>query len=194
MLFFLIAGATLGQSVLGQTEEGDKLVTVTAKAIKLDIPASWEKVETTSPMRAAEFKIPADGEGEGAELVVYHFGGPTGGVKANIERWLGQFYEDGRQHKLFQGKCRGGSYVLVDIAGTYKKPIGPPQAQQSEDKPGSRVIGVVLKTEVDGSEDYYFLKLAGPDALVAGQAAALRKALRVDADSETPLELDDAGE
>lgn len=176
-------------------EPEDKLVSVKARDLQLEVPESWKQVKSDSTMRVAEFAIPpSEDNGEGAEMVVYYFGNATGGTKANVERWIGQFYEDGRKHEITGGKCREGEFVLVSVSGTYKKPEGPPAAGKTVDKPGSRVVGVVLVTEMDAAKEYYFLKLSGPEALVAAEAAALRTAIGVDKESEKPVELDDLGE
>lgn len=168
----------------------EKVKTVAAKDLKLQVPASWKEVKTTSQFRAAQFAIAGkDAKDEEAELVVYHFGGPTGGVNANIARWVGQFEEKGRNVKLLQGKSKQGEYYLADISGTWKKPDGPPFARKTIDKPGSRVIGVVLITGEGEKQDYYFLKLAGPDALVKSQSDALRAAIGANAKSEKAYEL-----
>ncbi len=173
-------------------EQEVKLVSVTARDIKLDVPESWKQVKSTSTMRVAEFAIPAtEANGEGAEMVVYYFGDQTGGTKANVQRWIDQFYEEGRKHELTGGKCRDGRYVLVNISGTYKKPDGPPAAQKTIDKPGSRVVGVVLVAERDAAEEYYFLKLSGPDALVAAQVSALRNSFGVEKDPKKLLKMDE---
>ena len=182
----------LAATASAQVEQA-KLTTVAVRDIKLQIPESWKPVTATSRFRVAQFEIPgAKADAESAELVVYYFGGPTGGIQANVERWIGQFYEKDRKVKLVSGKCRDGSYVLADISGTWKKPDGPPVAQKTIDKPGSRVIGVVLGIAIEGKTDYYFIKLSGPDGLVKSQAGALRAALGVDAKLERPHELKDA--
>jgi hypothetical protein len=171
-------------SVLGE----DELTTVTAKAVKLQVPKSWKAVKSSSEFRAAQFTIPpAEEGGEEAELVVFHFGGPTGGIKANVNRWVGQFQSEGRAMRMVRGKSGQGEYILADISGTWKKPDGPPFAQKTVNKPNSRVINVILITEQDKMKDYYFLKLSGPDKLVQSQAAALRKAIGTEADSEKPF-------
>jgi gluconolactonase len=197
---FLTTGLSIGVAVFlagalaAQEKEDTKAetVSVTAKSITLDVPATWKKKEPSSEMRAAQFDIPpGESDEEGAELVVYHFGGPTGGTKANVQRWIDQFYADGRKHELVSGNSREGKYVMVTLSGTYKKPVGPPAAQQTTDKPNSRVIGIVLVADVDGAEDYYFLKMDGPDALVEAQADHLRKAIGADRKSEKPIKLED---
>ena len=108
---------------------------------------------------------------------------------SGIQRWIGQFHARQRTISLVKGKCRLGDFVLVDIAGTWKKPDGPPFLQKTIDKPGSRVVGVILMTQKDGKEDYYFLKLSGPDALVKSQTEALHRAVGVDNTSVQPFDL-----
>ena len=81
---------------------------------------------------------------------------------------------------------------MADIAGTWKKSVGPPIAQRTVEKPGSRVIGVILIAQAESDKDYYFLKLSGPDTLVKSQTKSLRVALAARADSEKPFELEDA--
>ncbi len=190
----LLAIAFCGAMPFGAAaqDEEAKTVEVAAKDIKLQIPADWKVGKPSSNMRAAEFQIPAAKSGEdGAELVVYYFGNSTGGTKANVQRWIDQFHEEERKHVIKSGTCKLGRYAVVDISGTYKKPDGPPMLQKTIDTPGSRVIGVVLITEVDANDEYYFLKLAGPDALVASLAQALRAAIGGELSSEKAAELDD---
>jgi gluconolactonase len=184
----LVATFCLTSVALGG--DGEKLTTVKAKTLELQVPESWEFVKPSSNFRVAQFNIPAK-EGEGTELVVFYFGGPTGGIAANIKRWIGQFQDDGRKVKLVHGECQVGRYVLADISGTWKKPDGPPFAQKTIDTPGSRVINVIIVKGEVGSEEYYFMKLSGPDKLVAQQAMALRKTFAAKTESERPYEAGD---
>jgi gluconolactonase len=173
--------------------ESPKLKKVTARAITLQVPESWRRVKTTSQMRIAQFEIPGrNAEEKPAELVVYYFGGPTGGVKLNLERWIGQFDPDGRKVEVARGRSQLGSYILADISGTWKRPIGPPIMQKTVSEPGSRVIGVILIAELDEGKDYYFLKLSGPDALVRSQTDALRRSMGAERKSEKPYQLSGA--
>ncbi len=173
-------------------QETEKLTKVTARTLELQVPSAWETIKPASSMRVAQFKIPAkDGEGEGAELVVFYFGGPTGGIAANVDRWVDQFREEGRKVTTVRGECEAGRYILADITGTWKKPDGPPMARKTIDQPGSRVINVIVIKGKVGSEEYYFLKLAGPDKLVASQADALRTAFAAKKDSERPYNVND---
>ncbi len=178
---------------LEAADEEQKTTEVKANALRLQVPESWKQVRSNSQMRAAQFDVPAkDEQGEGAELVVFYFGGgATGGTEANIERWIGQFQEKGREVKLSRGEFKQGEYIVADISGTWKKPDGPPFARKTIDKPNSRVINVIAIVTDGGEKDHYFLKLSGPDKLVKSQAKALREALGAKPDSEKPLKPQD---
>ncbi len=198
LLCLCIANLTVAKTSWA-VEPEDTLKTVTARDIQLEVPKAWKSGRPASSMRVAQFEIQdpetsKDG-GDKAELVVYYFGGPTGGIQANIQRWISQFAEPNRKVRTFSGKCRDGSYVLADISGTWRKPIGPPMMRKTVDAPGSRVLGVILihKNENE-EEEYYFLKLSGPDDLVKRQGDALRRAFGADPATERPLALEgDAG-
>ena len=190
LTFALVLAFPLTPATGGETPD---LHTVTVRGIELRVPKNWKQKKTTSRMRLAQFEIPGkESEQEPAELVIFYFGGATGGIKANIQRWIGLFQEAGRTVELRRGNSEQGEYVLADIAGTWKKPVGPPIAQRTVEKPGSRVIGVILIAQAESDKDYYFLKLSGPDTLVKSQTKSLRVALAARADSEKPFELEDA--
>ncbi|PMW89608.1 hypothetical protein C1X59_30325, partial [Pseudomonas sp. FW215-R2] len=69
------------------------LPAVTATTLKWTPPARWVVAPNTSSMRIATYKIPhAPGDTEDAEMSVTQVGG---GVDANIDRWIGQFGDEG---------------------------------------------------------------------------------------------------
>ncbi|MCH5376325.1 MAG: hypothetical protein JJ992_20335 [Planctomycetes bacterium] len=158
---------------------------VEVKAIKLQVPESWEQQPASNRLRLAQFAIkPVEGETE-AEIVVYSFGGGGGGVTANVGRWVKQFEAEGREVKVVQGKAPAGEYVLVDIAGTYNKPVGPPIRQQTERTPDSRMLAAIIQIPNEGN---YFLKLTGGKKTVEKQVENFRKSFKADKDSEKPYE------
>ncbi len=165
--------------------EDAKTKEVEVKGIKLDVPESW-KAKPTPPngFRAAQFEIPpAEGDTEGAELVVFHFGANGGGgVQANIDRWVKQFDADERKLKIFDGKTAQGEYVLVDLSGTWNKPVGPPIAMKTTKAPGSRFLGVILKPEKGGD---FYIRLTGPEKTVTANAKTFRVAIKADVEKET---------
>ncbi|MBI3872138.1 MAG: hypothetical protein HY304_03560 [candidate division Zixibacteria bacterium] len=137
-----------------------------AAGIAWNPPAGW-KAGAPRPMRAATYTI---GTGDGAaECAVFFFGAGQGGeVKANIERWIGQFQQpDGSDSqsnvKLSSRDLSGLKATLIDLAGTYMASMGGPMSGQKESHPGSRLLGAI----VEAPEGPVFFKLTGPEAAVA---------------------------
>jgi gluconolactonase len=151
-----------------------------AGELKLSIPVRWVQGKPANRLRLAQFEIPAaEGDAEAGELVL---SGPFGGSdEANIDRWIGQFEADGRTQTTSKGTGALGEYIVVELTGTYKKPIGPPIAAKSEPAPGYRMLGAILKLK-DGN---YFLKLTGPDKTVAEAATEFRSSFGGDITKET---------
>ena len=160
---------------------------VKIRDITLSVPKEWKQKPPSNRLRLAQFDVPAAEEGaDPAELVVYSFGGDGGEISANITRWIGQFKKEGRQVKLTEGSSDQGKYVLVDIRGTYKQPIGPPILRKTKLVKDARMLAVIL--QVDGKGNY-FLKMAGNEKTVSKQAKALRDSYGADADNEKEYKL-----
>jgi hypothetical protein len=171
-----------------RADEPAKSKTVTAGPIKLTVPETWKQKEATSRFRLAQFSIPkVAGDPEDAEFVVYFFGaGGGGGPAANLDRWINQFQPLERKVKLTSGKSQQGEYILADVTGTWRKPIGPMIAQKTVEMPNARVLSVIL-TGKDQSN--YFLRLTGPEKTVSGNVDALRAAIGADAKAEKEYKL-----
>lgn len=153
--------------------------------ITLKTPASWKQSKPSSNLRLAQFEIPpAEGDKEPAELAIFSFGG-GGGVQANVDRWIGQFYGDDRKSKVTSGKSDIGQYVVVDVTGTYKKPVGPPVLRKTEALKGARMLAVILAVEGKGN---YFLKMTGEGATVSAAAKAFRASFGGDEEKEKVFE------
>ncbi len=184
----LSSGAVLALALLitpVALAEDAKTKAVEVKGIKLDIPEAW-KPKALPPGgfgRVAQFDVAAvEGDKEGAEVVVSHFGPMGAGpIPANIDRWVKQFDGDERKVKIFEGESKLGKYVLVDLTGTWNKSIGPPVAMKTAKVPGSRVLGVILKSEKSGQ---FYIRLTGPEKTVTANAKALRVALQADPEKE----------
>lgn len=143
-------------------------------SLQLQVPAHWKQQQPKTNLRLGQFEIPAaEGDPEPGELTVFNFGGGNS-VQANVDRWIAQFDAAERTSKVTQGRCPQGEYVLVDVSGTFQKPIGPPIQQRTQPAPGYRMLGIILATEKDG---YYFLKLVGPQKTVLAEPAKLRAAI-----------------
>jgi len=162
----------------------DETREVKAGDLTLKVPKDWKQQQPSNKLRLAQFTIEAaEGDEEGAELVVFP---PFGGTIAqNVERWIGQFESEGRSVKMTEGKTDQGSYVFVDLAGTYKKPDGPPFLRKTIAAPGYRMLAVILSSDSGGN---YFLKVTGPDKTVKASEDALRASFGADAEKEKAYE------
>jgi gluconolactonase len=169
LLILILLGATVSSA---DDQPAAKTKEVKARDMTLVVPEGWKSKPQVREPRVAEFEIPATEEGkEKGEFVVFYFGKQgAGGVQANIERWVGQFEAEGRMVKTLTGESAEGKYTLVDLTGTYKKPIGPPIMRQSKSMPGWRVLNVVVETKAGP----YFLKIDGPEKLIAAIEADFR--------------------
>jgi gluconolactonase len=183
-LCIALAACAAGHALAAEGETTE----VKLRDLTLKVPADWKKEEPKSRLRLSQFSIPAaKGDQENAELAVFTFGA-GGGIEANIRRWIGQFQPDQRKVAIFSGKSDQGQYVLVDLSGTYNKPIGPPIQQKTEPAPGTRAVNVILAIPEKG---VYFLKLVGQDKTVSAQVDALRASFGAKADDEKEFKLDE---
>jgi gluconolactonase len=153
----------------GEPEKAEKAAVKTKKVgaqdIVLNVPEGWKQKPQVREPRIVEFEVPPAGdEKESGEFVVFYFGKQgAGGVQANIDRWIGQLDEEGRKVRIATGESTDGKYTLVDLTGIYNKSIGPPIAKKTKRLPGWRVLNAVIETEAGP----YFLKLDGPEKLIA---------------------------
>lgn len=179
----LLVTPVLGQEADDAQGEGETRK-IEAGDITIEVPKAWKEKAPTR-FRLVQFDVPAaesqKDKREGTEYVVYYFGGSGGGVEANVNRWINQFQPEGRKAKATRGTSPQGEYVLVDVTGTYKKPIGPPIRQQFKELPGARMLAVILSVKPN---DNYFLKMAGPKETVTAAADVFRASFGGDARQE----------
>jgi hypothetical protein len=159
----------------------DETKTIKADDVTLKVPATWQERQVTGNMRKAQMNVPkVEGDKEDAEFVVFFFDGGGGGVDANVQRWAKQFQPQGRKLKVTSGKSSQGDYVLVDLQGTWNKPVGPMVQGRTKETPNARAISLILTTK----EGNYYLRLTGPEKTVTANADALRAAIGADSKSE----------
>ena len=109
-------------------------------------------------MRKAQLEVPGVNQSK-AEVTFFHFGaGQGGGVKANVDRWFGQF----QNAKTAQNEVNLGGVrvVFVQAAGTFSSgmPGGPTTPLDNY-----ALRGAILEDETKGD---VFVKMTGPLALV----------------------------
>jgi len=173
LLAALIGTACSQSDSPGKSQESAK---APAGSVGYEIPAGWQKEQPRSAMRQAQYRLArAEGDGEDAELAVFHFPGEGGSVKANVDRWIGQFSDDDGQPltgpKLMEEKTVNGTPVtIVDVSGTYSASMGGPMSPTVE-KPGFRMLAAIIET----SDGPWFFKLTGPQATIRKWEASFQE-------------------
>ena len=148
--------------------------------LRLKAPDGWVSERPSSSMRVSQYQLPAaEGDTEGASLVVYYFGAGQGGsVDANLERWIGQMQTpDGKpskdKAKTENTTVNGLKVTLLDVAGAYAGgDMGGGSAAQS--KPNFRMRAGVIETP----KGAYFIKLVGPEKTVSRWDKAFQEFVR----------------
>jgi len=135
--------------------------------LQLPVYGGWKKVKPRSRIVQYEFSIPSIGDDEmpGRMTIM----AASGGLEANIARWVGQFRSGegnplGKDAKRVEKKKIGGLEVhLVDLAGDYQdKPGGP--FGPSVNRPNYRMLAAIVPTEGRGT---WFIKLYGPQKTIS---------------------------
>ena len=134
-------------------------------------PAKWEWVETTSSMRKAQLKVNDPEKKNSAEVVFFHFGpGDGGGVKANVDRWYGQFEQPREKIGAKSEEATVGKHkvTFVHAHGTYLS--GMPRGARTPQS-GSALLGAIIESDAGA----VFIKATGPATLVKSAEDDFRK-------------------
>lgn len=134
----------------------------------------WTHEEPSNRMRVAQLTLPGPKDSADAELVVFHFGADQGGaVRANIERWKGQFGRpEGMSDEEFAKETKldvhGQEVTVLEVRGRYAPAaMGPrPAPKPIED---ARLYAAIVQT--DGGS--YFVKATGPRETIEHHRKAL---------------------
>ncbi len=172
LLFTLTSTPTI---LFAQDQSGDDTPTVFTIAdgeIQFSATNKWEKVKPRSNMLDAEFRIPkVGGDERDGRLIIM---GAGGSVKANIDRWAGQFTtakgKPVEDFELTETKVAGQSVHLMDISGTFADSMGGPVSPKTK-RENYRMLGSVIETEKLGK---YFVKLYGPKATIDANSDAFK--------------------
>jgi hypothetical protein len=116
-------------------------------------PDAWQEGPNPNAMRLATYRVPG-----GVEVSVSRAGGST---EANIQRWIAQFQDLGRDARA-EKTVHGLQVVTVDIAGTYVGG-GMTMGGPAEPKHDWAMVGAI----VESRSPPYFFKMTGPAAAVS---------------------------
>ncbi|MFM1748005.1 MAG: hypothetical protein RLZZ188_1671 [Verrucomicrobiota bacterium] len=150
------AAAPTGSSAGGSSMASTPVATTSGNALSWTAPAGWT-AKPAGSMRKGSYAVKGDG-GE-ADMAVTAFPGDVGGDLANLNRWRGQIGLAPVDQAEFDRSTRhldrnGLHMTFVDIVGTGAN--------------AQRILGAMVPHQ--GST--WFLKLTGPDALVARERDA----------------------
>lgn len=152
-----------GHPNIGSTDKND-LPPAGEATITWTAPPRWKSVPNPSTMRLATYKIPhAPRDSEDPELAISQVGGD---VEANIERWVGQFDEQGQKTAKKDSKTvKGLKVTFVQIEGNFSGGMGASAGK------GYALLGAIVETP--GMP--HFFKMTGPAASVKGARAELEQ-------------------
>ena len=133
-------------------------------------PASWKTMPPKSNIIEYEFRAPIEGD-EASRITIMS---ATGGIQANIDRWIGQF--DGLKKadaKVEKKEIEKTTAHIVELEGTYKESMGGPFAPGGGTKKleNHAMLGAILELK-DGST--VFIKMTGPKKVVAAEREAFQ--------------------
>lgn len=136
-------------------------------------PDNWVPREPSSSARLAQFVVPGPDSASDAEVVVFYFGGMSGGnVEANLERWREQFTtpEGGPSYEKVTRDSSGAFPITIaDYQGTYRRGIGMGSADSV--RTGQMLVAAIAETP----KGTLFIQLFGPVATVEAERARLVK-------------------
>lgn len=120
------------------------------QAITWSKPAAWQEAPNPNSMRLATYLTP-----DQAELAVSRAGGA---LDANIDRWAGQFGEEGKSKLARETrKVEGIEVTIVTTSGSsYAGMSG--EVKQGEEM----ALLAAIVPSPDGSDQAYFFKMTGP--------------------------------
>lgn len=141
----------------GEAADSPAKVQIDGKTLKLanftmEIPETWKSIAPASSMRLVQFAPDSD---PSIEIIGFYFGNQENMVKANIDRWKGQF----ASVENFAEKTLNDEINFVKITGTFKNSDSPmDMASSFTEAPGYIMLAAILPS----NEGPYFFKTVAP--------------------------------
>jgi hypothetical protein len=151
-------------SVVSADEKAEESVSVFGDK-KLAVPGSWQRTKPASSIVEHEFLVKG-GDGEDAPTARVTMMAAGGDVKANIDRWKGQFTGgDAAAQKSEEKKVGDWVVHVVDLSGSFKETMGggPFSGGKVVERQNYAMLGAIL-VHPEGRK--YFIKMTGPSDLV----------------------------
>ena len=157
-------------SVTARGEDKQETINVFG-AGDLTVPAEFKRVDPQSSIIEHEFQasVGEAKEGETARVTLMAAGGD---VKANIDRWKGQFAGgDEKDQKTEEMKLGNWQVYIVDVSGNYAERMGggPFAGGRVVNRENYAMAGAIL-VHPEGRK--YFVKMIGPSDVVKANRKA----------------------
>lgn len=132
--------------------------------LSYSLPATWERVAVSSPLRVDQIIIDPVTQ---TELAVFFFEGMNNAVEANLARWKAQFTDDTR--KLLDNRQFNQNKIPVTVfamSGTYLRAL----QQLNPDSPKEELPGYAMYAIIAEMQNgTWFFKAYGPEPVIASQ-------------------------
>ncbi|MEM8679145.1 MAG: hypothetical protein AAGF97_07325 [Planctomycetota bacterium] len=157
-----------GLMVVSVSAQQPETITFADGAYSLEIPTAWVAQPPRSPIIQYEFKIPADDGPDGRVTMM----GAGGSIKANLDRWIGQF--EGGEHTVKVEEVADSKVHQLDATGVFQdRPRGPFNPPVPRD--GYRMLAAIIETPNHGN---FFVKVYGPSSLIEGAEPAFAELIQ----------------
>ena len=150
----------------------DEPKTFPVGAFEFTRPAEWSWTPVPpalQAMRKAQLTVPGKDGGKAADITFFYFGeGQGGGVKPNVDRWLGQFPEKTGPERVEEKEIGGTKVTFVSVEGTFSSGMltGPKTPLT-----GYALRGAIL----DHLKGAVFVKMTGPAPVVQAAEAQFQE-------------------
>jgi len=135
-------------------------VPIDAAGLRFVVPKDWERVQPTSPVRAAQFRLPrADRKEDDGELLLVRIESPSYDI---VGSWYAEFGQaDGRPASGAAARrtVHGLTVETMELTGTYRPAMGP---MEHTPRPGWRLLGAVVRSQGPP----WYLRAVGPAATI----------------------------
>lgn len=158
----ILAVALAGFFSQASAEEA-KSETLKAGEFTFTFGKPWVRQAVTSSMRAGQLTYKqADDSLKNVDVIFFYFGpGGAGGIKANIDRWAGQF-QGGAETNTETKEVNGREIVYFTGKGSFQDSVGGPFSGNTVTKDNYKVQAAILPSD----NGPVFLKMTGPAASV----------------------------
>lgn len=162
------------QSALQAEEQASNKLELAGGKLLMIAPSNWEKVQPKSGIVQHEFRAPKEAKEDAARITIMQ---ASGGIDANIDRWVGQFEGvEKKDAKIEKKEVAGSKIHIVDISGTFKDSMGggPFAPGPVKKRENYRMLGVIIETKDAGTT---FIKMTGEQPIVEQLSEGFKKSL-----------------